>query len=188
MCSYFFLNRDTSFLDNSFDVIFNNSDNMSLMISCLINFISNTDRNKNINKFYLKYGHDKILLNKWFSTQVQYSSPKMAIDRLHKLTNHKDFKMLNPNNFNSLIGTFAKRNFQSFHQKDGSGYKIIAEWIKKIDPANPQIAASTTKAFAQIRFLPPPYRENAKEALEILRYGQKLSKDTSEILDKIKTF
>ena len=96
--------------------------------------------------------------------------------------------MFNPNNFNSLIGTFAKRNFHAFHQRNGEGYKVIAEWIKKIDVENPQIAASTTKAFELIRFLPQIYKEKAKAAFNVLPDRDKLSRDTSEILYKIKAF
>ena len=111
----------------------------------------------------------------------------MALDRLRELTTHSDFNMFNPNNFHSVIGTFAKRNFHAFHQKDGSGYQEIADWIKKIDPENPQIAASTTKAFMQIKFLPKIYRTKAKASLNALSNGNNLSKDTSEILNKIET-
>ena len=112
----------------------------------------------------------------------------MALDRLSELTKHKDFNMFNPNNFNSLIGTFAKRNFHAFHQRNGAGYKVIAKWIKKIHAENPQIAASTIKAFDQIRHLPQIYREKAKAAFNVLPDRDKLSRDTSEILYKIKAF
>ena len=91
---------------------------MSLKASCLINYIGRNDKKENVKKFYLQYGKDKALLNKWFATQIQYSTPKLALDRLRELTTHSDFNMFNPNNFHSVIGTFAKRNFHAFHQKD----------------------------------------------------------------------
>ena len=185
-CALIFLNRGTNFLDDFLDIIFNTSNNMSLKASCLINYIGRNDKKENVKKFYLQYGKNKALLNKWFATQIQYSTPKLALDRLRELTTHSDFNMYNPNNFNSVIGTFAKRNFHAFHQKDGYGYKEIADWIKKIDPENPQIAASTTKAFEQIKFLPNIYRAKAKATLKALSNGNNLSKDTSEILNKIK--
>ena len=161
---------------------------MTLKVSCLISYIVKKDAEENVNKFYLEYGKDKALLNKWFAMQIQYSTPKLALDRLHELTNHGDFNMFNPNNFNSLVGTFAKRNFHAFHQRNGKGYNVIAEWIKKIDVENPQIAASTTKAFEQIRFLPQIYREKAKVAFNTLPDSDNLSRATSEILYKIKAF
>ena len=58
----------------------------------------------------------------------------------------------------------------------------------KLDPVNPQIAASTSKAFEQIKFLPPIYREKAKDTLNTLYNSNNLSKDTYEILHKIKAF
>ena len=184
-CALMFLNKGTNFLDDFLDIIFNTSNNMSLKVSCLVNYIGRNDKKENIKKFYLQYGKNKVLLNKWFATQIQYSTPKLALDRLRKLTTHSDFNMFNPNNFHSVIGTFAKRNFHAFHQEDGCGYKEIADWIKKIDPENPQIAASTTKAFMQIKFLPKAYRTKAKASLNALSDGNNLSKDTSEILNKI---
>ncbi len=184
-CALTFLNRGTNFLDDFLDIIFNTSNNMSLKLSCLVNYIGRNDKKENIKNFYLQYRKNKVLLNKWFATQIQYSTPKLALDRLRELTTHSDFNMFNPNNFHSVIGTFAKRNFHAFHQKDGSGYKEIADWIKKIDPENPQIAASTTKAFEQIKFLPNIYRAKAKGSLNALSNGNNLSKDTSEILNKI---
>ncbi len=187
-CALIFLNKDTNFLDDFLNLIFNDTNNMSLKLSCLIYYIVKKDEKENTKKFYSMYGKDKALLNKWFAMQIQYSTPNLALARLQELTNHRDFNMFNPNNFNSLIGTFAKRNFHAFHQKNGRGYNITAEWIKKIDPENPQIAASTTKAFAQIKFLPHIYREKAKAALNTLPHGDSLSRDTSEILYKIKAF
>ena len=175
-------------MNDFIDIIFNDSNNMTLKVSCLITYIVKKDEEANVNKFYLKYGKDKSLLNKWFAMQMQYSTPKLALYRLRELTNHQDFNMFNPNNFNSLIGTFAKRNFHAFHQRNGAGYKVIAEWIKKIDAENPQIAASTIKAFDQIRHLPQIYREKAKAAFNVLPDRDKLSRDTSEILYKIKAF
>ena len=183
-----FLNKDTNFLNDFIDIIFNDSNNMTLKVSCLITYIVKKDEEENVNKFYLKYGKDKSLLNKWFAMQMEYSTPELALDRLRELTKHKDFNMFNPNNFNSLIGTFAKRNFHAFHQRNGAGYKVIAEWIKKIDAENPQIAASTIKAFDQIRHLPQIYREKAKAAFNVLPDRDNLSRDTSEILYKIKAF
>ena len=60
--------------------------------------------------------------------------------------------------------------------------------LKKIDAENPQIAASTIKAFDQIRHLPQIYREKAKAAFNVLPDRDDLSRDTSEILYKIKAF
>ena len=185
-CALIFLNKDTNYLNDFLNVIFYDSNYMSLKTSCLISYIVKKDQIENIKEFYLKYGKDKVLLNKWFAMQIQYATPSLALARLRELTKHKDFNMFNPNSFNALIGTFAKRNFHAFHQKDGRGYEAIAKWIRKIDPENPQIAASTTKAFEQIKFLPHIYRQKAKAALNTLPDSDSLSPDTSEILYKIK--
>ena len=92
-CALIFLNRDTNFLYDFLNVIFNDTDNMSLKISCLINYIVKNDEKENTKKFYSKYGKDKALLNKWFAIQIQYSTPILALARLRELTNHRDFNM-----------------------------------------------------------------------------------------------
>ena len=138
-CALIFLNRGTNFLDDFLDIIFNTSNNMSLKASCLINYIGRNDEKENIKKFYLQYGKNKVLLNKWFAAQIQYSTPKLALDRLRELTTRSDFNVFNPNNFHSVIGTFAKRNFHAFHQKDGCGYEEIAKLIKKLIQKIPKL-------------------------------------------------
>ena len=77
-----FLNKDTNFLNDFIDIIFNDSNNMTLKVSCLITYIVKKDEEENVNKFYLNYGKDKSLLNKWFAMQMQYSTPELALDRL----------------------------------------------------------------------------------------------------------
>ena len=66
-----------------------------------------------------------------------------------------DFNFKNPNRFRSLIGSFAFNNHVAFHSKDGSGYKIVSKWVKKIDKLNPQIAARLSTAFETMNRIEP---------------------------------
>ena len=120
-CALIFLNKGTNFLNDFIDIIFNDSNNMSLKVSCLITYIVKKDEEENVNKFYLKYGKDKSLLNKWFAMQMEYSTPELALDRLRELTKHKDFNMFNPNNFNSRNWNFCKKKFSCFSSKEWRG-------------------------------------------------------------------
>lgn len=45
-----------------------------------------------------------------------------------------------PNHAKALFGAFT-RNLAYFHNKDGSGYNLLTEFILKIDSINPHTAA-----------------------------------------------
>jgi aminopeptidase N len=62
------------------------------------------------------------------------------------LTQHKDFDWKNPNRFRSVFGALTA-NHAGFHLADGSGYRLLADWLIKLDPVNPQTSARMSGAF-----------------------------------------
>ena len=54
-CALIIMNRDTDFLDDFLNIIFNHSNNMTLKLSCLIKHIVKKGEKENIYKFYLKF-------------------------------------------------------------------------------------------------------------------------------------
>ena len=58
-------------------------------------------------------------MDRWFSIQAQFCPPKQSVKIIKSLCEHQKFKLLNPNNFNSVLTTFAKMNF--------SGYTFLAK-------------------------------------------------------------
>ena len=167
--------------------MFKLTDSMTLKIACLSILIAKGKGEKQLNSFYCQYQDDRSLMDKWFSIQVQFCPPKQAETIIKSLCEHKKFKLLNPNNFNSVITTFAKKNFSGFNLKNGKGYQLVTKWIKKIDTFNPQVAARATKTFEHISFLPDHYSCKALKPLKDLQRTKNLSKDTSEIIENIIT-
>ena len=63
----------------------------------------------------------------------------------------------------ALVGTFAMANPRGFPASDGSGYRLLADWLVRLDPVNPQTAARVAGAFETWRRY-GPRRQAAMQA------------------------
>jgi aminopeptidase N len=134
--------------------------------------------------FGARHGRDPLVMDKWF--QVQATIPgRDAVTRIRALMKHPLFSLRNPNRVRSVIGAFASGNQTGFHAADGEGYRLVAETIRRLDAINPQIAARMLTAFRSYRAFEPRRRRNAEEALASLKAGGPLSRDASDILDRM---
>ena len=136
-----------------------------------------------MDEFYARYRDDPIVLDKWFTAQAVVSG-RSAVATCRRLVAHDAFKWTNPNRVRSVIGAFSSGNPTGFNRADGTGYRFIIEAIGKLDAINPQVAARLLTAFRSWRMLEPERRNKAQDALRSLKKGRKLSRDTSEILDR----
>jgi aminopeptidase N len=133
--------------------------------------------------FYEKYHENSLVMNKYFSLL----SSSLREDLLHRVKALQEDKVYDdkiPNLVRSLVGTFA-RNHKHFHQKDGEGYKFVADKIIEIDKINPQMASGLCSTF---KIYDKMNKENQKlMKRELLRVvsTQGLSKNSFEIIDKI---
>lgn len=106
-------------------------------------------REEVINDFYSTYKTNQLLVNIWFS--VQATSPHDdTLDRVKGFCSHEAFDEKSPNDIRSVVAAFAA-NAVRFHQKNGLGYRFVADYIIKLHKANPQIAARLVPFFAQWR-------------------------------------
>ena len=110
---------------------------------------------------------------------------EQIFEKIQALSIHPAFKWKNPNRLRSLIGAFAFNNPRCFHSKEGTGYKLVASWIKKIDPINPQMAARLCTAFETIDRLEPNRQNIMKSSLKKIRFSDNISKDTLDISNRI---
>ncbi|MEO0362801.1 MAG: aminopeptidase N, partial [Pseudomonadota bacterium] len=96
--------------------------------------------------FGAKWAADPLVIDKWLA--IQATSPaEGALDRVAALAEAPDFPWRNPNKFRALIGAFAMANQVRFHRADGAGYRFFADWLIRMDDANPQTAARVAGAF-----------------------------------------
>lgn len=136
-----------------------------------------------IMKFYKKWGHDSLVMLKWFGSLASYSPKNDALNRLAQLEKDKLFLSQVPNYLRALYLQFAKNNLNAFHDSTGAAYEFIADRIKHIDSFNPQVASRAASAFSLINKLDEKRQSEMRKALRKLMEG-KPSRDTYETVSK----
>ncbi|MCF6273524.1 MAG: aminopeptidase N [Rhodobacteraceae bacterium] len=164
---------------------FAQADNMTEQLPALGLLIQKGQGAAALQSFYEQWQHQPLVLDKWFGVQAGRSAPDQAVNVVTSLMSHKDFNWKNPNRFRALIGTFAMGNIAGFHEKNGAGYKLVADWLIRLDPINPQITARMTTVFESWRLYDQPRQEQMRAALTRLLALETLSKNTREIASRI---
>ncbi len=96
--------------------------------------------------FAARWQGDRNVMDKWFGLQITHAAPDEAARITEGLTAHPAFDWKNPNRFRSVIGALAA-NHAGFHHRSGAGYRLLADWLIRLDPLNPQTAARMSTAF-----------------------------------------
>jgi aminopeptidase N len=86
------------------------------------------------------------VLDKWFSLQVLCAAPARTVEVTEALTRHPDFDWKTPNRFRAVLGALMQ-SLAGFHDPSGAGYRLMTDWLLKLDPLNPQTAARMSTAF-----------------------------------------
>lgn len=136
-------------------------------------------------RFASRWQHEALVMDQWFAMQA--SAPfATTVERVAQLRVHPDFHRDSPNRVRALIGQFANNNPLAFHQKSGSGYKLLLEEVARMDALNPQIAARLLGAMGNWMRFDEGRQQCARQGLEHLATG-KLSPDVSETLSRLLT-
>ncbi len=135
--------------------------------------------------FYDQWKHAPLVLDKWFSVQATRAAPEVAVETVRSLTTHPDFNWKNPNRFRALLGAFAIGNIAGFHDPSGAGYELVADWLIRLDPVNPQITARMATSFESWRQYSAARQAQMRAALERVLAVETLSKNTREIAERI---
>ncbi|MDR1163353.1 MAG: aminopeptidase N [Candidatus Accumulibacter sp.] len=138
---------------------------------------------KALEAFYARWAREDLVVDKWLSIQAACRLDG-TLDRVESLTRHAAFDARNPNKIYALLRTFGA-NHRHFNAEDGRGYRFLAAWIAKIDPANPQVAARLARSFDGWRKFSAAHQAHARSAIESLRVRDGLSKDVSEVVAKL---
>ena len=165
---------------------FANADNMTDVfsaLSVLVNSGNTSSSESALKRFYDKWKHDAQVMEQWFS--VQASSPVFAdINVIQSLMSLPDFDITNPNKVRSVVGAFCNQNLVRFHDKDGSGYRFLADIILKLDKMNPQIASRLMAPLTRWKKYDKARQELLKEQLIRIQADKGLSKDVREVVEK----
>ncbi len=142
------------------------------------------ERMQALDLFHSRHRNDHLLIDKWLMLNAQSVGPGSA-ERVAALTQHQDFKWTTPNKVYALLSAFAAGNASGFNAADGSGYRVVADAIIRLQAANPQVAARLATAFRSTRVLDETRRSKAQAELERILAVPDLSRDVYEIVSRI---
>ncbi|EMI16640.1 aminopeptidase N [Rhodopirellula maiorica SM1] len=163
---------------------FHQADNMTDKQAAL-SLLANLDvpeRDAALAAFYDQYKTDPLVIDKWYAVQALSSRPD-TIEHVKQLTSHPDFSVDNPNRVRSLIGAFTQNQVR-FHQADGAGYKLLADYVLEIESANPQLAARLVAAFNSYRRFDESRQTQMQDELKRIAEHPGLCKDVHEIVQR----
>ena len=135
--------------------------------------------------FYAQWKHDRLVIDKWFSLQITQARPEAAAEMAETLTRHPDFTLRNPNRFRATLGALTMSP-AGFHHASGRGYRLLADMLIRLDPLNPQTTARMCSAFETWRRYDPARQALIAEALDHILATPGLSRDTTEMISRIR--
>ena len=163
---------------------FAKADNMTQQLAALRCLLRAGKGEAELSAFYETWKHDALVMNKWFGLQVSHTPPENAASTVNRLTKHPLFDMKNPNRFRSVIGAMAGYS-AAFHMPDGSGYDLLADWLIRLDPINPQTTAKYTAAYETWTNYDPARQIQMRTALQRILNSGDVSGDTTEMVSRI---
>ncbi len=134
--------------------------------------------------FFEQWKGDRLVMDKWFASQVAFASPETCAETAKRLTGHALFDMRNPNRFRAVFGALAA-NHAGFHHASGKGYALLADWLIKLDAINPQTTARMCTAFQTWKRYDSTRQTLVKAQLERILATAGLSGDTTEMVSRI---
>ena len=161
------------------------ADNMTQQLSGLANLIRAGHGADALAAFEAQWKDDRLVMDKWFGLQVMEADPDDTTDVAITLTQHADFNWKNPNRFRAVLGALTM-NHAGFHHINGKGYTLLADWLIRLDPVNPQTTARMCSAFQTWRRYDADRQTKIAIELDRILATPNLSRDTAEMLTRIR--
>jgi len=165
--------------------LFASADNMTETMTALALLVRHGAADEALAAFHARWSEDRLVIDKWFAVQARATAPEAAVETVEALTRRPDFDWRNPNRFRALIASFAVGNPAGFHRADGAGYRLVADWLIRLDPVNPQTTARVAGAFGSWRMFDAARQAAMRDALERIGAVSGLSRDTAEIVGRL---
>ncbi len=160
------------------------ADNMTLQLTALSCLLRAGKGQSELAAFYDQWQHDRLVMDKWFGLQVAMAAPEVTVETARALTEHADFNWKNPNRFRALMGSLSG-NHAGFHRPDGAGYALLADWLIRLDPVNPQTTARMCSAFQTWKRYDSNRQDLMRAHLTRIAETPNLSRDTTEMVSRI---
>ncbi len=164
---------------------FQKANNMTDKLAALEALVNNRSKRKSefLEAFFEQWKQEPLVVDKWFALQAAADSPTV-LSEIKGLVTHPAFKLTNPNNVYSLIGTFFRANPYYFHAADGSGYQFLADQVIELDAKNPQVGARMVTGLLRWKKLDDFRQDLARAQLERILAVKNLSKNVYELAYK----
>ncbi|WP_170357308.1 aminopeptidase N [Ruegeria arenilitoris] len=164
--------------------VYAKADNMTLQLSALSCLLRAGKGQAELAAFYDQWRHDRLVLDKWFGLQASLAAPDDAPRIARALSEHPDFNWKNPNRFRALMGGLAM-NHAGFHHASGEAYDLLADWLIRLDPVNPQTTARMCTAFQTWKRYDADRQDLIRAQLTRIAETPNLSRDTTEMISRI---
>jgi aminopeptidase N len=123
-------------------------------------------------------------MDKWFALQVAQAAPDRAAALAEALAAHPAFDWKNPNRFRAVFGALAG-NQAGFHHASGAAYRLLADWIIRLDGANPMMAARMCGAYETWARWDAGRQAMMRAELGRIAAAPGLSRDTAEMVARL---
>jgi aminopeptidase N len=164
--------------------VFAAADNMTESLGALTSLLSEGIGQAQLAAFEDRWTQDRLVMDKWFSVQVMLAQPDALAETVNRLTARADFDWKNPNRFRSVLGALSG-NHAGFHHVSGAGYNLLADWVIRLDPLNPQTASRMSSAYETWPRYDADRQDLARAALARILAAPGLSRDLSEMAERI---
>ncbi|EEX11309.1 aminopeptidase N [Ruegeria lacuscaerulensis ITI-1157] len=164
--------------------VYAKADNMTLQLSALSCLLRAGKGQAELAAFYDQWHHDRLVLDKWFGLQASLAAPDDAPRIARALSQHPDFNWKNPNRFRALMGGLTM-NHAGFHHASGESYALLADWLIRLDPVNPQTTARMCTAFQTWKRYDADRQNLIRAQLSRIAETPNLSRDTTEMISRI---
>ena len=160
------------------------ADNMTQQLGALRALLQISKGADELSAFEAQWHQDRLVMDKWFGLQVSLAAPDIAAATAERLTRHAAFDITNPNRFRSVFGGL-KANTAGFHHASGAAYNLLADWLIRLDPLNPQTTARMATSFDTWTRYDAKRQGMIRAALTRIAQTTSLSRDTEEIVTRI---
>jgi aminopeptidase N len=133
--------------------------------------------------FHDRFKSDPLVMDKWMGLQAGSMLPETVL-AVRELMKHPAFDIRNPNRVRALIGAFSVNHLR-FHGADGSGYALVGEVIRQLDPINPQVSARLAGSFESWRRYDEKRQGLMRAELEKVKALPGISPNLFEIVSKM---
>ncbi|MCE8537512.1 aminopeptidase N [Ruegeria pomeroyi] len=161
------------------------ADNMTLQLSALSCLLKAGKGEVELAAFYDQWRGDRLVIDKWFGLQVALAAPEQAAETARRLSAHAEFNWRNPNRFRAVFGALAMHH-AGFHHASGAAYQLLADWLIRLDPVNPQTTARMCSAYQTWRRYDDDRQLLIGAQLDRILAQPNLSRDTTEMLTRIR--